>query len=344
MAYTLGSIALDSYAPTDGKYELITPLLYISTSAILKGGTSVIYWGKYKGSDVLVKKLTIPELKDRFKVGAQIGASLDDTRIAARMIEYMEVGGECYLIMYPYIEKSITAENKIKYKFVSLEDALKATVQDETDPDGIKTEPLLGLDERLDYIDQLAEIIEALKVQDVAHFDLKPSNLIILHGKLRLIDFDLAIKQNDPQFKSSLIFNRLDALLGTVCYSSPERAIHRKLDFDPYLSETFSFGLIAFRILFGQSLLTNNLEGFSDLKDFDLGDVNSAPSHNLNKALNASKLSSQTKTALRALFKAILQKEPKRRISIKQFVDDLNRIMLEEQSSAYSVSLNQTAQ
>ncbi len=49
-----------------------------------------------------------------------------------------------------------------------------------------------------DAIDQLADILLALQTQGVSHNDIKPTELCVLDGKIRLLDLEWASSPGNP--------------------------------------------------------------------------------------------------------------------------------------------------
>lgn len=118
----------------------------------------------------------------------------------------------------------------------------------------IQNEQRLSSSETLDYMIQLAELIEYLhskKPYPIIYRDLKPNNIIISHNnRLVLIDFSIAKYQGDSNEDTIIAGNKL--------YSSPEQLnLTEKSDMR---SDIFSLGMLALRMVTGK--LKENISAY----------------------------------------------------------------------------------
>ena len=98
---------------------------------------------------------------------------------------------------------------------------------------------------------QIADALEFAHARKVLHRDIKPDNILITRGNVKLLDFGLAKQITDSsQDPASTLDATLDGtLLGTAAYMSPEQAQGRPAD---ERSEVFSFGAVLYEMLTGR--------------------------------------------------------------------------------------------
>src|SRR5207237_723406 len=97
----------------------------------------------------------------------------------------------------------------------------------------------------LDMVLQIARALEALARLRIVHRDVKPSNVLVAPGGvLKLVDFGLARRANDPRLTMT------DALLGTPYYVAPE-AVRSGRDVDAR-ADLYAVGVIFFLLVTGK--------------------------------------------------------------------------------------------
>ena len=92
------------------------------------------------------------------------------------------------------------------------------------------------------FLQQLAVALQYLRSQDIAHLDLKPQNILLQGGILKLADFGFAQKLSPDQTKT--------AIRGSPLYMAPEMVLDRKYDAKVDL---WSVGVILYECLFGRA-------------------------------------------------------------------------------------------
>ncbi|MDA8018173.1 MAG: protein kinase [Thermoanaerobaculia bacterium] len=98
------------------------------------------------------------------------------------------------------------------------------------------------LEQKLDFLMQIASGLEYAHQQGVIHRDIKPSNVRVVDGTvLKIMDFGTAKLAN---VESHL--TQTGMTLGTVAYLSPERLLGKPSGTN---SDIFSFGVLAFELL-----------------------------------------------------------------------------------------------
>jgi eukaryotic-like serine/threonine-protein kinase len=113
----------------------------------------------------------------------------------------------------------------------------------------------LPLKRALDYAGQICDALEAAHQRGTVHRDLKPDNILVAKGGVKLLDFGLAKIVAQPSTKlgshqnddaETATFTQENTVLGTVHYMSPEQAQGKSVD---ARSDIFSFGVVLYEML-----------------------------------------------------------------------------------------------
>ena len=103
---------------------------------------------------------------------------------------------------------------------------------------------LLGFEECVRILREVAEALGFVHEQGLVHRDLKPGNVMVLEdGSVRLLDFGIARARDE----SSITQHGM--LVGTVLYMSPEQVRGNELD---VRSDVYAFGSVAYHVATGQ--------------------------------------------------------------------------------------------
>ena len=100
----------------------------------------------------------------------------------------------------------------------------------------------LPIEQALGYAVQIARGLAAAHALGIVHRDVKPANVLVTEGGVKLLDFGLA-KVSDVQLTGP------GALMGTAAYMSPEQA--RGTDVDPR-TDLWALGVLLYEMLSGQ--------------------------------------------------------------------------------------------
>jgi non-specific serine/threonine protein kinase len=110
-----------------------------------------------------------------------------------------------------------------------------------------------GLEEILDLMCQAASALGEAHRRGVVHRDVKPSNLMVAQGRLKVLDFGLA--QQRPNAPDALTWSRdpgaigKGEFVGTPFYMAPEQALGRSVD---ARTDVFSLGVVLYELLAGE--------------------------------------------------------------------------------------------
>jgi tRNA A-37 threonylcarbamoyl transferase component Bud32 len=173
-----------------------------------------------------------PDRLGRFKREAQVLASLNHPNVGA--IYGFEAAGQVHALVLELVDG------------VTLADRIAAGA--------------VPLDEALSIARQIADGLEAAHERGIVHRDLKPANIKLRSdGTVKVLDFGLAKAiETAPVVASNVTVSptmtspmtRMDVILGTAAYMSPEQARGKPID---KRSDIWSFGCVLFEMLTGRT-------------------------------------------------------------------------------------------
>src|SRR5436190_10654641 len=170
-----------------------------------------------------------PERRERFEREARTVSSLNHPHICT-LYDVGEQEGMYYLVM--------------------------ECVEGET-LEAVLTRGCLPLYKALEYASQIADALDKAHRQGVVHRDLKPGNVMLTKGNVKLLDFGLAKLRGDTTTSESLsqaptLERSLTAegtVLGTLQYMAPEQLEGREAD---ARTDIFAFGSVVFEMVTGK--------------------------------------------------------------------------------------------
>jgi serine/threonine protein kinase len=196
----------------------------------------------------VIRGAATPEGLARFAREAEVAASIDHPNVVGILDFGVTEAGVIYLVMELVEGRSLDEE---RGNFGNLDWAL----------------PLLG---------QLARALAAIHAREVIHRDVKPANLLVSSGRLKLADFGVAqldstrsaadpsagatvpggvtneerTAPSNPEYTGAPTLTRAGMLIGSPMYMAPELAggAHHA----SAASDMFAFGLIAYELLGGK--------------------------------------------------------------------------------------------
>ena len=111
---------------------------------------------------------------------------------------------------------------------------------------------MLRLPDKIDCFYQTALALQYMHQTGIVHLDMKPSNIMVTDGKVKLIDFGMSIP----------IGQRPRSMAGTVGYLSPEQIVREEVDQG---TDVFALG-VTFSAVFGGRCLRQTHEELSDVQ------------------------------------------------------------------------------
>jgi serine/threonine-protein kinase len=260
---------------------------YEITAHLGSGGMGDVYQATDTklGRNVAIKLLpsafaSDPERLTRFRREAQALAALNHLNIA-QIYGIEDSGGTSCIIM--------------------------ELVEGETLQARIQQGPI-AVEEALSIAKQIAEALAAAHDKGVIHRDLKPGNIMLADGKVKVLDFGLAKAYDSPSANTdlansptmvSMAATSAGVILGTAAYMSPEQAKGRAVD---RRTDIFAFGCVLYEMLTAK-------------KAFDGEDVTDILGAVLRVEPDWNQLPDGLPPALRRLLRLCLEKNPKNRRS-----------------------------
>lgn len=230
------------------------------------------------------------ELSDKYRIKSKLGSQSNRKFGAVYLVENKETGilGTLKSVSKSTLNKSLAIRLKEEATFNFELEGLPQTIDFfETEneillirkylvgkplDDFFSTVPKRNKKEVLgEIILSLIPLFDHLKMQNIVHCDIKPSNILIDNSsgqiKASLIDFGMAINQNKNNNRSVLF---------PLGYAAPELIMNR-LDLLDHRSDLFSLGIVFWRLFSGKLPLTHpnpsiytNLQLTHPLPDSDL--------------------------------------------------------------------------
>ena len=156
------------------------------------------------------------------------------------------------------------------------------------------------------FFSQICETIAALHEHDVAHYDVKPDNLMIdpATGDAVVIDFDRALFL-DPSGNATQEILQITEKQTTPAYSPPSR-----WENPPKTRDVFSVGATALELFTGSSSLFEILSLNANLRDYMLNTTNQEISAVVHERI--------PNEPLKALLGGMLQIDPAKRLAMPQ--------------------------
>ena len=200
---------------------------YSIERVLADGGMGRVYKGRHErlGRDAAIKTL-LPRkaadaaMRQRLLREAQAQARLQHPNIVA---------------VYDFIDDEATGELFIAMEYVDGE-TLGALLDH-------CPGSCMPLDDAFALFDQMLAALEYVHAEKIVHRDVKPSNVMVCGGRVKLADFGIALLAEMPRMTSSL------HVVGSPPYMSPEQLEGTPVD---HRSDMYSAALVLYRMLAGR--------------------------------------------------------------------------------------------
>ena len=118
--------------------------------------------------------------------------------------------------------------------------------------EGLSPRGPLGPAEALRLASGIAAALEAAHAQGITHRDLKPTNILVTSTGVKLLDFGLAVVNDNAGgavAETATMLTAAGTIVGTVAYMSPEQTRGEHVD---GRSDIFSFGAVLYELVSGR--------------------------------------------------------------------------------------------
>lgn len=175
------------------------------------------------------------------------------------------------------------------------------------DSDVRKRLPQLDLPARVKVVHQLLEALCFLHVKRIAHRDIKPDNLFLFDGQVKIGDFDIArgLRQGEP---SALT----EGPIGTPQYLAPERWLPTAEPTDWRPSDQYAAGITSHEILSGGQL---PLSFGTSILRWDWPAVEAVHREGIIEPLRIAERPNTSLPAVEAVIRRMVSRAPERRYS-----------------------------
>ncbi len=192
-----------------------------------QGGEGAVFdvWDRIRKADLALKLMVDtgePDLGERFE---QEYAILASSR-SDRLVRVFDHGQE----VIPFAG---SAYNHYWYTMERCESSVKTTYRG------------MPLARRIDLVLQMLDGLAFLHAKDIAHRDIKPDNIFLVKGQIKIGDFGLAKTQQAAQAGAAV---RVGSFMGSRPYLAPERWTGQQ-DADWRPSDQYAAGVTAFELL-----------------------------------------------------------------------------------------------
>lgn len=188
-----------------GRYTILAPLG--------RGGMGIVYLAREHGPletryerPLIALKILPPRKADH------------DPHARMRFLREMDVGAQ--VPHHPHIARVLEAGQANQVHFIAME-----FVPGETLRTVVLSEGKLAVPLATRILAEVAEGLHAAHESGMVHRDMKPSNIMVnMQGQVKLLDFGLALRLDEPTPDDPVILGGPGYALGTMDYMAPEQA------------------------------------------------------------------------------------------------------------------------
>jgi serine/threonine protein kinase len=200
---------------------------FVNFKMLGQGGEGAVFdvWDRVRKANLALKLMVDtgePEIADRFEQEYAILASLRSDRLVRVFHHGQKV-----------IPLRDSEYNHYWYTMERCEGSVKTTYRGMT------------LARRVDLVLQMLDGLAFLHAKDIAHRDIKPDNIFLAQGQIKIGDFGLAKTQQAAQAGAAV---RYGSFMGSRPYLAPERWTGQQ-DADWRPSDQYAAGVTAFELL-----------------------------------------------------------------------------------------------
>ncbi|KAA6393359.1 MAG: putative NEK protein kinase [Streblomastix strix] len=175
-----------------------------------------------------------------------------------------------------------------------------------------KSKTQLSREDACDYIEQIASAIYLLHSVGIIHGDIKPSNVLIKDGKIKLADFGLARKLKVEK-------DQIEIHGGTILYLAPELLLHKTQEMkQSFKADIWAIGALLYELLELNHPYVNEKDLY---KRIDRWRMLSLIYPKEPKVLPMS-----YPLNIRNLIKKMLIKNPAKRIAAKEILEEIKKV------------------
>ncbi|MBC7870825.1 MAG: DUF2791 family P-loop domain-containing protein [Chitinophagaceae bacterium] len=199
-----------------------------------RGGMGVVYraYDRLTGEIVALKRVTSPDKIRQFKLDSPLDYRLSLAQ-EFKTLASLRHPNVISVLDYGFTDpKGSVLDRQPYFTMDYLENAEHITLVSQK----------LPIAQRIDLLIQVLQALAYLHRRNILHRDLKPANILVVDGKVKVLDFGLAAPRDRNDRGGS------DAI-GTLAYMAPEVL---QGAFATEASDLYTFGIISYELLAGQ--------------------------------------------------------------------------------------------
>ncbi|MGP3980197.1 serine/threonine-protein kinase [Streptomyces sp. KR80] len=206
-----------------GRYRLLEVLGRGSMGEVWRAEDTTL--GRQVAVKLLLETMGVPDATERFRQEARTTAGLNHPNLLA-VYDFGEEQGRCYLVMELVAGHSLRAELAARSGPLDVEEACR----------------LVG---------HVASGLAAAHEAGIVHRDIKPGNLLLADGSVKVADFGIARIQG----AAATALTTTGEVLGTSAYLAPERGMGRAAGPE---ADVYALGCVLYELVCGRPPFTGD--------------------------------------------------------------------------------------